>query len=193
MTETSPTAEAPSTTRLQRRRARRMLVIIGLACISPFVASFALYYWWTPPGGQVNYGTLIEARKFPVESFGSEAARGKWLLVTADPPQCEQRCQAKLYATRQSRTMTGKERDRVTRVWLLTADGTPDPALLAQHPDIVVARVDPAIVTALPADVANAIWIVDPRGNLILRYPAEPDIKGLYKDLARLLFASRIG
>ena len=193
MMEILPTAEAPSTTRLQRRRARRMLVIIGLACISPFVASFALYYWWTPPGGQVNYGTLIEARKFPVESLASEAARGKWLLVTADPPQCEQRCQAKLYATRQSRTMTGKERDRVTRVWLLTADGTPDPALLAQHPDIVVARVDPATVTALAADVANAIWIVDPLGNLILRYPAEPDIKGLHKDLARLLFASRIG
>ena len=170
-----------------------MLLIIGLACISPFVASFALYYWWTPPGGQVNYGTLIEGHKFPVAALGSEAVRGKWLVVTTGAPQCDARCQGKLYATRQSRTMTGKERDRVTRVWLLTADGTPDPALLAQHPDIVVARVDPALLAALPADFASAIWVVDPRGNVVLRYPSEPDIKGLHKDLARLLFASRIG
>ena len=170
-----------------------MLIILALACISPFVASFALYYWWTPPGGQVNYGSLIEARKFPIEALASEGVRGKWLLVTADAAACEPRCQAKLYATRQSRTMTGKVRDRVVRVWLLTADGTPDPALLAQHPDIVVARVDGAVLAALAPDFASAIWIVDPLGNLILRYPSEPDIKGLYKDLARLLLASRVG
>lgn len=193
MTQPPATGKLATTEPAQRRGAHRMLVILALACISPFVASFALYYWWTPPGGQVNYGTLVEARKFPIQALGSEVVRGKWLLVTADSPQCEPRCQAKLYATRQSRTMTGKERDRVARVWLLTADGTPDPALLTQHPDIVVARVDRAVLAALPADFANAIWIIDPLGNLILRYPSEPDIKGLYKDLGRLLIASRIG
>ena len=35
--------------------------------------------------------------------------------------------------------------------------------------------------------------LVDPLGNLILRYPADPDIKRMANDLDRLLRASRIG
>lgn len=180
---------------------KRPLLWIALASLAPFAASFALYFWWTPAGGQVNYGTLLEPRKVPVEGIvpllrpdsGEATIRGKWLIVVADAPQCDPGCQAKLYATRQSRTMTGKERERVVRVWLLTADGVPDPALLAQHPDLIPARADPALAAALPADISSAIYIVDPLGNLILRYPADPDIKRLHKDLSRLLFASRVG
>jgi len=34
---------------------------------------------------------------------------------------------------------------------------------------------------------------VDPLGNLVLRYPDDPDIKKMAGDLTRLLKASRIG
>ena len=49
------------------------------------------------------------------------------------------------------------------------------------------------MIAALPFDAADAIFIIDPRGYLVLRYPAKPDIRGLFKDLSRLLVASRIG
>lgn len=190
-----------------RAGSRRMLLIIAFACVAPFVASFALYFLWTPAGGQVNYGTLLTAQPLPLGILRDQASpstatpgttlRGKWLLLIVDDPACDRRCQAKLYATRQSRTMTGKERDRVERLWLLTAEGSPPPQLLAEHPDLVIAHRDSAAMTtllaALPADAPDAIFIVDPLDNLILRYPAEPDIRGLFKDLSRLLFASRIG
>ena len=182
---------------------KRMLIILALACISPFVASFALYYLWTPAGGQVNYGTLLEPKALPlsdaeltqVEGAAAPAIRGKWLLVTLDPSSCDERCQTKLYATRQSRTMTGKERERVERLWLVTGDAGAKPAdaLLAQHPDLMLARPGPSLIAALPADADEAIYIIDPRGYLVLRYPAKPDIRGLFKDLSRLLVASRIG
>ena len=37
------------------------------------------------------------------------------------------------------------------------------------------------------------IILLDPRGNLVLRYGADPDIKRLAADLGRLLRASQIG
>jgi hypothetical protein len=37
------------------------------------------------------------------------------------------------------------------------------------------------------------VYVIDPLGNLVLRYPTNPDIRGIANDLARLLKASRIG
>ncbi|NDP43486.1 MAG: cytochrome C oxidase subunit I, partial [Aromatoleum sp.] len=65
-------------------------------------------------------------------------------------------------------------------------------ALLDDHPGLVVARAPAARVAALPGG-PNAIVVIDPLGNLVLRYAENPDIKGLGRDLTRLLKASRIG
>jgi hypothetical protein len=37
------------------------------------------------------------------------------------------------------------------------------------------------------------IYLIDPLGNIVLRFPADPDIKRMAKDLERLLRVSRIG
>ncbi|MEO8133552.1 MAG: hypothetical protein ABI831_06230 [Betaproteobacteria bacterium] len=180
---------------------KRPLYLIALMCLAPIVGSFALYYWM-PPSRQINYGTLIAPRPLPDATLhgldGKALAlrdlRGKWLLVSIDAAPCEAPCAARLYATRQARTMQGKERERVNRLWLVTGDGAPPPELQAAHPDLLIARADPALLAALPvAETGAAIYLVDPLGNLMLRYPAEPDIKRLHKDIARLLYASRIG
>ncbi len=88
--------------------------------------------------------------------------------------------------------MQGKEQDRIVRVLLVPDGEVPGAALLAQHPGLVVARVAPAAQAALP-EGGTGIYLVDPLGNLVLRYPADPDIKGVSKDLVRLLKASGIG
>jgi hypothetical protein len=82
--------------------------------------------------------------------------------------------------------------ERVQRVWLVTDDAAPDPALLAQHPDLLVARVSREALAGLPAG-ADRIYVIDPLGNLVLAFPADPDIKRAAKDVERLLRASRIG
>ncbi len=63
--------------------------------------------------------------------------------------------------------------ERVQRVWLVTDDAAPDPALLAQHPDLLVARVPREAVAGLPAG-AERIYVIDPLGNLVLAFPARP-------------------
>ena len=193
-----PAPDAPA-----RRRGRRTLALLALVCIAPVVASYVAYYWLRP-AAQVNYGELLGAAPAPeiagLDGAGAPlrlaALRGRWVLLLADAAGCDVRCQRKLYTTRQAQTMQGAERERVVRVWLLPADA-PAPAaeLLAQHPGMIVIRSDAQQWDALPGPggaVAN-IYLLDPLGNLVLRYPADPDIKRLAKDLERLLRASRIG
>ncbi|HWZ72873.1 MAG TPA: cytochrome C oxidase subunit I [Casimicrobiaceae bacterium] len=185
-----------------KTRGRRTLLMLALVCAAPVVASYVAYYWFRPPG-QVNYGELVEAR--PVQEivgtlpdggkFRLSDYRGRWLLLAVDAGPCEDECQRKLYATRQARTIQGREQDRVVRMWLQATDAPAlAPQFLAQHPGLIVARVDPAQWAALPGVTGpRNIYLIDPLGNIVLRYPADPDIKRMAKDLERLLRASRIG
>ena len=179
---------------------KRPLVWLAIVSLAPFVASFVFYFWLVPTS-RINYGTLLANRVLPDVgitrldgTIDPHPLRGKWTLLVVDSGACAQACAQKLYATRQARMMQGKERDRVDRIWLYTGDAKPGPELVAAHPDLAIARADPAVTAALPdPDPAQAIWLIDPLGNLVLRYPADPDIKRLHKDIARLLYASRIG
>ncbi len=182
---------------------RRTLLLLALVCAAPVAASYAAYYWFHP-AAHINYGELLEPK--PVREIAGTLVdgapfrlsdyRGRWLFVAVDPGSCEDACQRKLYATRQARTIQGREQERVSRIWL-QAIGAPSPApqILAQHPGLVAARVDPNQWSTLPggSNPAQSIYLVDPLGNIVLRYPAEPDIRRMAKDLERLLRASRIG
>jgi hypothetical protein len=182
-------------------RSRRPLYILDAVCVAPFIASFAFYFFWTPSSGQVNYGTLVAPQPLPEVSLRTPAGaafafadlRGKWVLLTIDAAACGPACATKLYATRQARTMTGKERERVQRLWLVTGAGVPPPELLVAHPDLRIAIADSVLLAALPQGPERGIFLIDPLGNLILRYPADPDIKRLNQDIGRLLYTSRIG
>ena len=181
------------------RHARRTLVLLALVCIAPVAASYAIYYFF-PRSAQVNYGTLLPTTAVPpIEGTMAERApfrladlRGRWVLLLAATETCDVACERMLYATRQARTMQGKDQDRVVRVLLLDdAHAALPAALLAQHPGLVVVGGTRG-ADALPGG-GKSIVLVDPLGNAVLAYPENPDIKGLAGDLSRLLRASRIG
>jgi hypothetical protein len=194
----------PAATDAERRhRARRTLALLALVCAAPVVASYVAYYWLHPTA-RSNYGELLQPARTPEITgqrpdgtpFRLSELRGRWVLVSADAARCDTQCERKLYATRQARAIQGREQDRVVRVWLLPAGAPPTSAeLTAQHPGIIVVRGDSRQWDALPGfdGATGSIYLLDPLGNLVLRYPAEPDIRGLARDLERLLRASRIG
>jgi hypothetical protein len=184
-------------------RSSRTLWLILLLCAAPVLASY-LAYFGLHPDQRTNYGELIppapapELRGLALDGtpFSLSALQGKWVLVHADDASCADACQRKLYATRQARTLQNTEADRILRVWLIpTGAATPPATLLAQHPGLQVARIEPAALAPLVSwsEARAHIYLIDPLGNLMMRFPADPDIKALKGDLAKLLKASRIG
>lgn len=180
-------------------RGRRTLVLIAAVALAPIVGATLAYYFF-PRTAQTNYGKLLAVRPAPEvtgttldgKPFALSRLHGRWVLMHAGSGNCAAACARELYATRQARTIQGREQDRVMRAWLITDVATPDPRILQQHPGVIVARVPPGALTALPAGTAG-IYLVDPLGNLVLQYPEDPDIKALGNDLGRLLRASSIG
>jgi surfeit locus 1 family protein len=186
-----------------RLRGRRTLLLVALVAVSPIVASYAAYYWFAPTK-RVNYGELLDTRPAPAiagkypdgKPFALVELRGKWVLLVVSGPDCGDACRRALYATRVARTIQGREQDRVVRAWLQPATAPPPPAeLLAGHPGLVAARAAPLELTRLPIDAGSTagILLLDPRGNLVLRYGDDPDVERLAKDLERLLRVSQIG
>ncbi len=186
----APDARAPGN--------RRTLYLIALICLAPIVGSTIVYFFF-PRASFTNYGTLLAVQPAPAihavaadgKAVDLGTLRGKWVVVVAAGGACDASCTSRLYATRQARTMQGRERERVERVWLVTDGVAPSPAVLADHPDVVAWRAtDPQ--APWPAG-REAIYLVDPLGNQVLAWPADPDIKKLAKDIEKLLRASRIG
>ena len=184
-------------------RGRRTLLLLALVALSPIVASYVAYYWFAPTE-RVNYGELLDPRPAPAiagkypdgKPFALVELRGKWVLLVVSGPDCGDACRHALHATRVARTVQGRQQGRVVRAWLQPAAAPPPPAeLLAGHPGLVAARAAPVELTRLPIDAGGAagILLLDPHGNLVLRYGDDPDIGRLAKDLERLLRASQIG
>ena len=187
-------------------RSRLKLFGILLVCAAPVIASYLAYYV-LPPGGRTNFGDLIEPQR-PVPElaliardgtpYRFSSLRGQWVLLQADGGACDAGCVEKLFALRQQRTMTGKERDRIDRVWLVT-DATPPAAdIHREYEGTIVLRADPAELAALlPVEpgkrIEDYLYVVDPVGNLMMRFPADGEPAKIRKDLNRLLRASRVG
>jgi hypothetical protein len=97
---------------------------------------------------------------------------------------------------RQVRLAQGKEMNRLERVWLIDDGAKPDPAVLQAHTGLWVALgTEQAIAAALPAERSSRehIYLIDPLGNLMLRFPRDAEPKPMIRDLVRLLKYSRSG
>jgi len=170
---------------------RNKVFLIGLVCAAPLVLGTAAYVFRWDTGAAGNYGELIAPRELSGAPFAS--LRGKWVMVTVDVSSCDAWCEKKLYYLRQIRRAQGKDMDRVERLWLLT-DGRKARAELVQaFEGTRLDAADPALVEAFGDSPVDHIYVVDPLGNLMMRYPRDPDPSKMLKDLQRLLRASSIG
>lgn len=193
----SPVSEAKP---VRARNARTLWLILAL-CAAPLIASYAVFHFWRPTS-QTNYGELLEPRPLPDARlvaldgtpFTLAQLKGEWVLLVTGPASCDERCRERLVYIRQVRLALGKEAGRIERVWLLAGAGTPDPALLAEHPELRVVR-DPGgrVWEALlpEADASKHIYVIDPLGHLMMRYPENPDPRRILKDMSRLLRHSK--
>jgi hypothetical protein len=186
---------------------RWKLLLVLFVCASPLIFSYLTYYV-IKPTGRTNYGALIDPRQYPIPALGTvgldgkplglEAYKGKWIMLQAAPGDCQQACKDQLVAMRQLRIMQGKEMERIERVWLITDDSPLDTMLMRVIDGTRFLRVKPELVKAwLPVeqggDIADHIYLIDPLGNLMMRFPKNADPAKVKKDLGKLLKASAIG
>jgi cytochrome oxidase Cu insertion factor (SCO1/SenC/PrrC family) len=191
---------------LRRRNFRTVFALAGLFVL-PLALSFWLYYGlhWRPRG-TTNHGELIEPlRPLPdltlPDSAGVPRAhlfRDQWTLVYVGNGACDADCRATLFFMRQTRLSLNNEMSRVQRVFLATAGCCDRAWLAAEHPGlrVVDASLPPAqpLLAQFPADErARSLYVVDPLGNLMMRYDARRPPEGLLEDLKRLLQLSHIG
>ncbi len=180
----------------------KFLFVVGVFLL-PVVAAYLAYAGWRP-AGHSNYGDLLKVTLLQQTAgstadgrpFNLEALRGKWVMVHVGPSRCDAACAWQLYLMRQTRIAQGKEQDRIERLWVMTDSGMPDARLMQAHPGLHVWRpADAAFVAQFPAakERTEHIYLVDPLGNLMLRFPVQVDPKRMMKDLKLLLKASQIG
>ncbi len=171
---------------------------------APVAMSYIWYFFVHPANGQI-YGTLLEVA--PVvdakvqDDDGQPASldqlKGKWVLVAQDGGACTATCRDKLYGLRQVRAALGHDDIRVERVLLLDDAAALPASVKADYAGTHFLRVQGTPLATALADAADTshahFWVIDPLGNLVLRYPANADLKRVLKDMERLLKASQIG
>lgn len=202
------TVHTPAQARLpQSRRGRWQLWFMLLVCVAPVLASYFMYYV-VRPQGRTNFGELIEPqRPMPVHERvialdGTVSDLGdlrrQWLLVSVAGGACDDVCRNNLYLQRQLRETLGEGSDRVEWVWLVSDDAAPPQEI---RPALAKATVRRMALPALQAwlqpapghELQEHLYLVDPMGNWMMRFPARLDVGGAEKvkpDLSRLLRAS---
>jgi hypothetical protein len=192
----------------QVSRGRWKLFAVIAVCAAPMIASYLSYYV-IKPEGRTNYGTLIDPRAHPIPpALGTatldgkpaalESFRGKWMMVQVDDADCQEACRKRLHDMRQLRLAQGKEMDRIERVWLITDNQPLDTMLMREYDGTHMLRVNPeALKRWLPAEpgarASDHIYMIDPLGNLMMRFPKDADPNKIKRDLSKLLRASSIG
>jgi hypothetical protein len=175
------------------RRGRLKLALLAAFFLLPVGASWVVWRFDLASGITGNYGTLLSPRPAVLPPLAE--LKGKWVLVQFDGGACAAACERKHYFMRQVRRAQGKEMARIERLWLLTDAVQPAPALLAAIEGTVVAAQGAALAAAFPAEraVTDHIYLVDPLGNLMMRFPRDPDPSLVIKDLKHLLKVSGFG
>lgn len=182
---------------------RTKLVLMFILFSSPIAASYIMFYFYKPDTS-INYGELMKVALLPDPSLQTtdnkpaklSELRGKWIMLTVDSGACAQACADKLYVMRQVRLVQGKHMDRIERVLLLDDAASLNPQSKIDYADTHFLRAQKTeLLRQLPARTAQRdhIYLIDPLGNLVLRYPPNPDPRNMIKDLTRLLNVSKIG
>jgi hypothetical protein len=195
-------------------RGRWTMVLVLLVCAAPVIASY-LAYFVVRPQARPNYSELIAPTRpmpasLPLADLAGAAVaplslRGQWLVVAVGGGACDARCERHLWLQRQLHAALGARQDRVDKVWLVDDEAPARPETLraisatadersAFAPTTVLRTSRADLRTWLAAapgrELEDHLYVVDPRGEWMMRVPVAPDPTRLKRDLDKLLGAS---
>ena len=190
-----------------------MLGLMGLYA-APLLAAWLWFaYVSLNEGAGVSVNGELIHPAVPLESFelasveqpawGLDDIRGKWSMVYFAGDQCDTPCENTLYNMRQIRLSTGRRMERVQRVLVTPEWQDMQKKLESASEGLHVVGGNGNNIDGLFTQFASAqskmdacsqcIYLVDPYGNLMMRFPPDLPPAKILKDLKHLLKISRIG
>lgn len=188
-------------------RSRLTLIVVATLFLAPVGTA-----WWFQSGNQwrsvalVNHGVLVTpARRldtgYPLTTplgapLRAQYLQGKWTLLTIGDASCTVVCANNFYTMRQVSLAQGKHGSRVQRLFVARSRQDTMPDSVAEYPQmevvVLAATGQASFLAPFMVDVEKPlghgrIYLVDPRGHLMMYYEPDADPIGILKDLRRLL------
>lgn len=185
-----------------------LIGILAAVFVLPVVAAWLLYlninrvnFGTTQHGEFVTPAHLLHPVALPLPLAGGTLAPDYFLkrytLVYLGAADCNPDCEAALILTRQTRLALGRRIESAQRLYLVLGAPANPAKLSREQPDLTVADVSGSagqeFIRQFSADghstpdIGKYIYLVDPRGYYVLRYPIQGPPEGLLKDLQHLL------
>lgn len=193
----------------QHKKNRITILVIFAMSIIPFGVA---WYLADNPGKMklgTNNGDLItpplttELNDFTGhDSFSAENIKelqGHWILINVMPKaQCAEACQEGLYKTQQITLMMGKDIARIRRLAVIFNQvDQPLPKLWQDDARLLKAvpsaRLQETLNKVFNNTEAGGLLVMDPLGNLMMKYAPGYDPYKVRNDLSKLLRISQIG
>ena len=182
----------------RRGRGRLQLLLILAVVIGPMLLASAMYRFgfWVPETR--SYHGVLVATGQGRDTLGVSVATGErqWQLLVTAPGECAEDCQRLVYLARQINIGLAREATRAGHALASgeALDAGYDQRLQREYPQLQRYPLDAASYARNPdAPAGVQLWIVDPLGNLVLRYDSTVDGKAVLDDLKYLLKVSQIG
>jgi cytochrome oxidase Cu insertion factor (SCO1/SenC/PrrC family) len=184
---------------------------VVLAFIAPVVLAYIMFFF-VDVKSFTNHGEILDPiihitdfklRDEKAQIIPQQELTFKWRLISFLGKHCDQQCEKRLYDTRQIHTSLGKDQHRLVRMFIHLQPA--DKALLAlsekTHKNVIHVNGDAGIISkALGKNLRddagirnNEVYIMDPMGNVMMRFTQEQENKEFLHDLKKLLKASQIG
>ncbi|PCJ87351.1 MAG: hypothetical protein COA54_05550 [Thiotrichaceae bacterium] len=184
---------------------------VVLAFVAPVTLAYIIFFF-VDVKSFINHGEILNPIVH-IKDFGltdnnnevipQDVLTYKWRLISFVGKDCDEQCENRLYDSRQIRTSLGKNQHRVDRMFVhIEPAGEKLTKLIEEaHKSVIHVNGDfDNIVKALGINISdeigisnNEIYIMDPMGNVMMRFTQEqPNDEFLY-DLKKLLKASQIG
>jgi hypothetical protein len=195
-TAMSPVSTSENRAPNSRRKGRLQLILVLLVAIGPMILATSMYKlkFWVPDNRSFH-GELIGTGETRAE-LGVQPDEKRWQLLVTAPGECEADCQQLVYLARQIQIGLGRDAARASHAISTAQPLSPeyDARLTREYPQLQRYPLDlKRYQRTAPGVELPQLWIVDPHGNLVLRYGAEVNGKDVLNDLRQLLKLSNIG
>ncbi|AZL71620.1 MULTISPECIES: hypothetical protein [Pseudomonas] len=179
----------------RKARGRLQLLLILFVVLGPMILATSMYklQFWVPEGRSFH-GVMIGNGQSRAD-IGIDAQDERWQLLVSAPQACADECRQLVYLARQIQVGLGRDASRASHALAAAQalDADYQAVLGREYPQLQRYPLDSQRYQQQVGEPGPQLWIVDPHGNLVLRYDAKVNGKKVLDDLRHLLKLSNIG